>query len=223
MLDTTDRQAVSLLIQDAEHVDVIVPRGGRGLIERISQDARVPVIKHLDGNCHIYVADDADLGMAETLVVNAKTRRFGVCNALESLLVDASVASVLLPRLAAALAPANIEIRGCPRTLNYVTSAIAADESDWSAEYLGPVLSCRVVDGLSDAIDHINQYGSGHTDASSPKASASLARFYVTLIRPASWSMRQPRLPMDLSTDWVPRLVSLPTKSMRVARSDLRV
>ena len=165
VLETTDREAVSLLIQDAEHVDVIVPRGGRGLIERISQDAKVPVIKHLDGNCHIYVAGDADLAMAETLVVNAKTRRFGVCNALESLLVDESVASRFLPKIASALAPSSIEIRGCPQTLNFVSTAVPAAETDYSTEYLGPIMSCKVVSGLDQAIGHINQYGSGHTDA----------------------------------------------------------
>ncbi len=165
VLDRVDREAVSLLIQDDAHVDVIVPRGGRGLIERISRDARVPVIKHLDGNCHIYVAADADLAMAEALVVNAKTRRYGVCNALESLVVDSAVASVFLPKIAAALAPNAIEIRGCARTRNYLTNAIPATDEDYATEYLGPIMSCKVVDGLDEAIAHINQHGSGHTDA----------------------------------------------------------
>ncbi|QGG81341.1 glutamate-5-semialdehyde dehydrogenase [Litorivicinus lipolyticus] len=165
VLDTTDREAVSLLIQDDRHVDVIVPRGGRGLIERISRDARVPVIKHLDGNCHIYVAADADLAMAERLVVNAKTRRFGVCNALESLLVDSAVAAVFLPKIAAALAPRSIEIRGCDETRKFIAHATPASDQDYATEYLGPVMSCRVVADVDAAVEHINRYGSGHTDA----------------------------------------------------------
>ncbi len=164
VLNTTDRDAVTHLIQDAEHVDVIVPRGGRGLIERISTDARVPVIKHLDGNCHTYIADDADLDMALDLVMNAKTRRYGVCNALESLLVHESVAAQILPRIAASMATHHVEIRGCAQTLNFIPTAIAASEDDWSSEYLAPVFSCKVVSGLDQAIDHINQYGSAHTD-----------------------------------------------------------
>lgn len=165
VLETTDRQAVTHLIQDAEHVDVIVPRGGRGLIERISSDARVPVIKHLDGNCATYIADDADLDMAVELVLNAKTRRYGVCNALESLLVHESVAATVLPRIAQSMAPFSVEIRGCEQTQAILPQAVAATEDDYYTEYLGPIFSCRVVSGLEQAIEHINRYGSGHTDA----------------------------------------------------------
>lgn len=164
VLNTTDRAAVTHLIQDAEHVDVIVPRGGKGLIERISAEARVPVIKHLDGNCHTYIANDADLDMALDLVVNAKTRRYGVCNALESLLVHQSVAAQILPRIAAAMAPHQVEIRGCERTQNFIPTAVAASEADWATEYLAPIFSCKVVDDLNQAIEHINNYGSAHTD-----------------------------------------------------------
>lgn len=164
VLNTTDRAAVTHLIQDAEHVDVIVPRGGKGLIERISAEARVPVIKHLDGNCHTYIANDADLDMALDLVVNAKTRRYGVCNALESLLVHQSVAAQILPRIAAAMAPHQVEIRGCERTQNFIPTAVAASEADWATEYLAPIFSCKVVDDLNQAIEHINHYGSAHTD-----------------------------------------------------------
>lgn len=164
VLNTTDRSAVTHLIQDAEHVDVIVPRGGKGLIERISAEARVPVIKHLDGNCHTYIANDADLDMALDLVVNAKTRRYGVCNALESLLVHQSVAAQVLPRIAAAMAPHQVEIRGCERTQNFIPTAVAASEADWATEYLAPIFSCKVVDDLNQAIEHINKYGSAHTD-----------------------------------------------------------
>ena len=165
VLNTTDRAAVTCLVQDTDHVDVIVPRGGRGLIERISNDAKVPVIKHLDGNCHTYIAADADLDMAVELVLNAKTRRYGVCNALESLLVDAQVAGQVLSRIAAAMAPFEVEIRGCAQTQNFVPTAAPATEDDYYAEYLAPIFSCRVVETLDQAIDHINQYGSGHTDA----------------------------------------------------------
>ena len=165
VVNTTDRAAVTALIQDAEHVDVIVPRGGKGLIERISTEARVPVIKHLDGNCHTYIAQDADLEMAVNLVLNAKTRRYGVCNALESLLVHDSVAAQALPKIAAALAPFEVEVRGCDRTRHFIPAAIAASEEDYSAEFLGPIMSCRVVDSVEQAIEHINHHGSGHTDA----------------------------------------------------------
>lgn len=165
VVNTTDRAAVTALIQDAAHVDVIVPRGGKGLIERISTEARVPVIKHLDGNCHTYIAQDADLEMAVNLVLNAKTRRYGVCNALESLLVHESVAGQVLPKIAAALAPFDVEVRGCDRTRHFIRAAIEASEEDYSAEFLGPIMSCRVVDSVEQAIEHINHHGSGHTDA----------------------------------------------------------
>ena len=165
VVNTTDRAAVTALIQDAEHVDVIVPRGGKGLIERISTEARVPVIKHLDGNCHTFIAQDADLDMAVSLVLNAKTRRYGVCNALESLLVHESVAAQALPKIAAALAPFDVEVRGCDRTRHFIPAANEATEEDYSAEFLGPIMSCRVVDSVEQAIEHINHHGSGHTDA----------------------------------------------------------
>ncbi|WP_022954865.1 glutamate-5-semialdehyde dehydrogenase [Perlucidibaca piscinae] len=165
VVDTTDRAAVGLLITMPEFVDVIVPRGGKGLIERISREARVPVIKHLDGNCHVFLDRAADPVKAERIAINAKTHRYGVCNAMETLLVDAPVAAALLPGLAAAYRDKGVELRGCERTRALVDDVIAATEEDWFTEYLAPVLAIKVVDGLDEAITHINHYGSHHTDA----------------------------------------------------------
>ncbi len=165
VLETTDRAAVGELIAMPEFVDVIVPRGGKGLIERISRDARVPVIKHLDGNCHVYIDDFADLEMAVRIAVNAKTQRYGTCNTMESLLVARSIAARVLPELARDYADAGVELRGCEETRAILEGIRAATEADWSEEYLAPVLSVRVVEGLDEAIRHINRHGSGHTDA----------------------------------------------------------
>jgi len=162
---TPDRAAVGELIAMAEFVDVIVPRGGKSLIERVSAEARVPVIKHLDGVCHVYVDDRADLDKAFAIAVNSKTQRYGVCNAMETLVVAAPVAAALLPRLAAAYAAAGVELRGCARTRALVAECRPAGEDDWHAEYLAPILAVRVVPDLDAAIDHIGRYGSGHTDA----------------------------------------------------------
>ncbi len=162
---TADRAAVGHLITMPQYVDVIVPRGGKGLIERISRDAKVPVIKHLDGVCHVYIDDGADDDMAVTIAINAKTQRYGTCNTMETLLVAASKAGQLLPRLAQAYTAAGVELRGCPRTLQLVPAATAASEQDWREEYLAPVLAVRVVDGLEQAIAHINTYSSQHTDS----------------------------------------------------------
>ncbi len=165
VLETTDRAAVGELIAMPEFVDVIVPRGGKGLIERISRDARVPVIKHLDGNCHVYIDDFADPEMAVRIAVNAKTQRYGTCNTMESLLVARSIAARVLPELARHYADAGVELRGCEETRAILEGIRAATEADWSEEYLAPVLSVRVVEGLDEAIRHINRHGSGHTDA----------------------------------------------------------
>lgn len=162
---TTDRAAVGRLIAMPEHVDVIIPRGGKSLIERITREARVPVIKHLDGVCHVYVDATADLDKALAIAVNAKTHRYGTCNTMETLLVDAPVAEMLLPRLAAAYAEHGVELRGCERTRSILPEASVAVEADWGAEYLAPVLAVRVVDGIEAAIEHIEHYGSHHTDA----------------------------------------------------------
>jgi glutamate-5-semialdehyde dehydrogenase len=164
VVETTDRAAVGELITMPQYVDVIVPRGGKGLIERISNDARVPVIKHLDGICHVYIDDKADLDKAFTISMNAKTHRYGVCNAMETLLVHESIAAEILPRLAAAYLEKGVELRGDEKTCALI-NANAATEEDWSTEYLAPILSIKVVNGLDEAMVHINQYSSQHTDA----------------------------------------------------------
>ena len=166
VISTTDRAAVGQLITMSEYVDVIVPRGGKGLIERISNEARVPVIKHLDGNCHVYVEAQADLQKALPIALNAKTHRYGVCNAMETLLVDEKVAEEFLPSIAELYAEKQVELRGCAETRRILGSgAVPATEEDWYTEYLGPILAVKVVSGIDEAIAHINQYGSHHTDA----------------------------------------------------------
>lgn len=169
VVETTDRAAVGELITLTEFVDVIVPRGGKSLIQRVSAEARIPVIKHLDGNCHVYIDDQADATKAINIAINAKTRRYGVCNAMESLLVAESRAEELLPQLFQALQEADIELRLCPQAMAQISSyqgkVVAATEDDWSTEYLAPVLSVKVVSNMEAAIEHINTYGSHHTDA----------------------------------------------------------
>ncbi len=164
VVETTDRSAVGELITMTEYVDVIVPRGGKSLIERVSKEARVPVIKHLDGICHVYIDGEADLEMAEEIAFNAKCHRYGVCNAMETLLVDSVVAAEILPRLAARYATEAVELRGCEVTQIILTNINAATDEDWDTEYLGPILSIRIVDGLEQAMDHIHQHSSGHTE-----------------------------------------------------------
>ena len=150
----------------SEYVDVIVPRGGKGLIERITNEARIPVIKHLDGNCHVFVEAQADLQKALPIALNAKTHRYGVCNAMETLLVDEAIADEFLPRIAELYAEKQVELRGCTETQRILGDSIkTATEDDWYTEYLGPVLAIKVVSGLDEAITHINKYGSHHTDA----------------------------------------------------------
>jgi glutamate-5-semialdehyde dehydrogenase len=165
VLATTDRAAVGAMITMPESIDVIIPRGGKGLIERISREARVPVIKHLDGICHVYIDEHADLDKAFAIAMNAKTQRYGTCNTMETLLVDAPVAEAILPRLADAYHEKGVELRGCSRTCAIIADAIPATEADWDTEYLAPILSIRVVDGLDAAMDHIARHGSAHTDA----------------------------------------------------------
>lgn len=165
VVDTTDRAAVGELITMKQHVDVIVPRGGKGLIERIANEARIPVIKHLDGNCHVYVDDEADLEKALRVVENSKTQRLGTCNTAESLLVARSIAALALPKLAKMLTAHTIEIRGCEETRALVPAAKAATDEDYYTEYLDAIISCKVVSGIDEAIAHINQYSSQHTEA----------------------------------------------------------
>ena len=165
VIATTDRAAVGELIAMTEYVDVIVPRGGKSLIERISSDARVPVIKHLDGNCHVYIDGEADREKAVAIAINAKTHRYGVCNAMESLLIDKSLAESLLPELAAIYAEKQVELRGCDKSCAIVSGLNKATEEDWYQEYLAPVLAVKIVSGIEEAIEHINRYGSGHTES----------------------------------------------------------
>lgn len=162
---TTDRAAVGALITMPEYVDVVVPRGGKGLIERISRDATVTVIKHLDGVCHVYIDDEAAADKALAIAVNAKTHRYGTCNTMETLLIAASRAGELLPGIAAELREKGVELRGCEQSRAIVSDMLAADDSDWATEYLAPILAVKVVAGLDEAIAHINQWSSQHTDA----------------------------------------------------------
>jgi glutamate-5-semialdehyde dehydrogenase len=165
VIETTDRAAVGELITMKQYVDVIVPRGGKGLIERISNDARIPVIKHLDGNCHVYVDDDADFNKALRILENSKTQRLGTCNTAESLLVARSVADKMLPKLGEMLTNHGIEIRGCAETLKLVKKAISVTDEDYYTEYLAAIISCKVVSDIDEAIAHINQHSSQHTEA----------------------------------------------------------
>lgn len=165
VVETTDRAAVGSLITMSEYVDVIVPRGGKGLIERISNEARVPVIKHLDGICHVYIDAEADMAKAVNIAINAKTHRYGTCNTMETLLVHEAVAQEALSELSTAYNSAGVELRGCDKTQAILGGVKAATEEDWVTEYLAPILSIKVVSGIDEAISHINTYGSHHTDA----------------------------------------------------------
>jgi glutamate-5-semialdehyde dehydrogenase len=169
VIETTDRAAVGEMITMPEYVDVIVPRGGKGLIERISRDAKVTVIKHLDGICHVFIDRDADIEKAKAISLNAKTHRYGTCNTMETLLVDEPIAESILPELAALYAEKDVELRGCERTCKILNGAgfpaKDATEEDWQTEYLAPVLSIKVVASMQEAIAHINEYGSHHTDS----------------------------------------------------------
>jgi glutamate-5-semialdehyde dehydrogenase len=165
LVGTTDREAVAHLLSLSEYINVAIPRGGEGLIRRVAEHARMPVIKHFTGNCHVYIDRAADFDMAERIVVNSKCQRQGVCNAAESLLVHAAIAGEFLPRVARALVSRGIEIRGDQRVQQLVPEAREASEEDYAAEYLGPIISCNVVDSLDEAIEHIQRYGSQHTEA----------------------------------------------------------
>ncbi|ACR11946.1 glutamate-5-semialdehyde dehydrogenase [Teredinibacter turnerae] len=185
VVETTDRAAVGELITMAEYVDVIVPRGGRSLIERISNDAKVSVIKHLDGICHVFIDDDADLDKAFNIALNSKTHRYGVCNAMETLLVASSVAEKILPRLATAYAEKSVELRGCDRTLAILPNINAAKPEDWDTEYLAPILAIRVVDDMTAAMDHIAAHSSAHTE-SIVTENYTKARKFMALVDSAS-------------------------------------
>jgi len=165
VVNTTDRAAVGMLLTMPEYVDVIIPRGGKGLIERVMRESSIPVIKHLHGVCHVYIDDEADIDKAIEIAVNAKTHRYGVCNAMETLLVAEAVANRVLPILAERYIEAGVELRGCSKTRSILSGINAATEEDWDEEYLAPVLAIRVVEGIDQAMQHIDRYGSQHTDA----------------------------------------------------------
>jgi glutamate-5-semialdehyde dehydrogenase len=165
VLDITDRRTVGHMVGMPEYIDVVIPRGGKGLVSAVSKDARVPVIKHLDGICHVYLDDGADFDKAIAVAVNAKTQRYGTCNTMETLLVHAAVAARMLPELGRIYSEAGVELRGCARTRAILADARPATEEDWGTEYLAPILAVKVVDDLDQAIDHITRYGSAHTDS----------------------------------------------------------
>jgi len=166
VINTVDRNAVGLMLNMQDSIDVIIPRGGKSLIERVAREASIPVIKHLDGICHVYIDDGADRSKAFDIALNSKTRRYGVCNAMETLLVANSIAEDLMPDLISALIEKEVELRGCARTRKFNPAVIgAAIEEDWETEYLAPILAIKIVDDLEQAIAHINHHGSHHTDA----------------------------------------------------------
>ena len=165
VIETTDRTAVGEMLKMKHSIDVIIPRGGKGLIERIASDSEVPVIKHLDGICHVYIDDEADFKKAVKVAFNAKTQRYGTCNTMETLLVAESVAADVLPDLCAHFENESVELRGCEKTRAIMEEVQAATEQDWDTEYLAPILSIRVVEGIDAAIDHINTHSSQHTDS----------------------------------------------------------
>ena len=185
IVDTTDRDAVGALITMPDYVDVIVPRGGKGLIERISKDAKVPVIKHLDGVCHVYIDEQADYSKAVNICINAKTHRYGTCNTMETLLVHKAIAAKILPELAQVYSDLNVELRGCESTLKVLKNIRPATEDDWYEEYLAPVLAIKIVASIEQAIEHINHYGSHHTD-SIVSENYRLARQFLTEVDSSS-------------------------------------
>lgn len=176
-IESTDRVAIDVLTSMEDYVDVIVPRGGKELIERISSQSRIPVIKHLDGVCHVYVDDEACTDKAMAIVMNSKTHRYGVCNAAETLLVGSGVSGQFLPKVAASLIDKGVELRGCERSLELFSQMTPATEDDWYEEYLAPVLAVRIVDNVDQAIEHITKYGSQHTDCIVTENAAHAERF----------------------------------------------
>ena len=163
-IDSTDHAVVNELLKQDRYIDVVIPRGGKGLIKAVSENTRIPVLKHYDGICHQYVAADADIDMAVAVVINSKTERVEVCNALETLLVDEKIAAAFLPKVRDAFVAKGVEIRGCEKTREILPEIVVATEDDWDTEYLAPIISIRVVDGLDEAVAHIAAHGSGHTD-----------------------------------------------------------
>ena len=173
----TSRELATALLQMGDLIDMVIPRGGKGLVKAVAESATMPALKHLDGNCHVYVDDAANIDMAVALVENAKTRRYGVCNAAEGALVHAGIAAAALPAIASVLRPHGVEIRACDKTRQHIAEAKAATEEDWETEYAAPIISIKVAESLDAAIAHINRYGSGHTDAIVTENLANARRF----------------------------------------------
>ena len=220
VIATIDRAAVGLLLTMSDYVDVIIPRGGKGLIERVSREATIPVIKHLDGICHVYIDDQADLDKAYEIALNSKTHRYGVCNAMETLLVNKAVAADILPQLDDAYRALGVELRGCEASRQIDNQLKPATDEDWDTEYLAPLLSIRLVDDMQQAIEHINTHGSHHTD-SIVSENYTRARQVLRSVESSSVMINaSTRFAMASSTGWVPRSGSVPTRSMPVARSD---
>jgi glutamate-5-semialdehyde dehydrogenase len=177
LVETTDRAAVLHMLGMAHVIDLLIPRGGKGLVELVSTEARMPVLKHLHGICHVYIDTSANADKALAVAVNAKTQRYGTCNTMETLLVAESRAAELLPRLAESYRAHGVELRGCAQTRKWIEDAALATEKDWDTEYLAPILSIRVVAGIDEAMDHIARYGSHHTDAIVTESWTSAQRF----------------------------------------------
>ena len=177
IIRTSGHDAVSELLTMDDYVDVLIPRGGKGLIKRIAEGTRIPVIKHYDGICHLYIADDADQEQAVKIAVNSKCQSIQVCNALETLLIDKHCAEHILPLIKAAFDSNAIELRGCEETQKILKDVIPATEDDWYTEYLAPILSIKIVKGIDEAIEHINHYGSGHTDGIVTQSLSSAHKF----------------------------------------------
>ena len=182
LIQTIDRTAVSELLKQDNFVDVIIPRGGKALIKKISSESKIPVIKHLDGNCHVYIDREADFKTAMNCTLNSKTQRYGVCNAAESLLIHKSFPKQSVLKILVALSERNVQIRGCKKTKSIFKETISAKELDWYEEYLKPIIAVKIVSSIDEAIDHIEKYGSKHTDAIISKDKAAQSRFLKALI-----------------------------------------
>jgi glutamate-5-semialdehyde dehydrogenase len=177
VVETTDRDAVGEMITMSSYIDVIIPRGGKGLIQRISSEASIAVIKHLDGNCHVYIDNDANINKAVKIAFNSKAQRYGVCNAMETLLVSEGIAKDVLPELGRQFSQQGVELRGCPKTCALIPGCLRASDEDWSTEYLAPILAIKIVAGLDDAITHIEQFSSAHTESIVTENYSSARRF----------------------------------------------
>ncbi|WP_306304018.1 glutamate-5-semialdehyde dehydrogenase [Desulfosarcina cetonica] len=210
VIPTEDRQAINALLAQEEYVDLIIPRGGEGLIRFVVAHSKIPVLKHYKGVCHVFVDESADLGMAEAIAFNAKVQRPGVCNALETLLVHQAVAEKFLPAVARRMRAAGVELRGCDRTLALLPDITLATEADWPAEYLDLILAVKVVDDMDAAMAHIARFGSSHTEAIVTSDYHAPSGFCGKWTPRWCWSMHPPVLTMAVSWDWAPKWASAP-------------